>query len=324
MKVTFWGTRGSISVAGHQYARYGGNTTCLHVESPCLPNGHWLVIDGGTGIIPLGARMMQEGVQAATILSTHWHHDHTGGFFMWAPLLTEKNPPNLHFYGPVWNGLGPRDMFERLMVEPYFPVNFERVKHHVSCKGLKMVDTQIFVIHPVGGIRLLGVAELNGLNESSAGQLKIGQGRYAIDECLVIRMFQTNHPEYTVSYRFEERPTGKVFVFTTDHEDQVELPQKLRQHLSKADLLVMDAQFTYQEYRAFAAGFGHGTPEYCVRIAHEVGARSLGLTHHAPSSTDEKVDTICSMAKQAAAQLGYAGHIFACADYMTVDVGATT
>mgnify|MGYP001110269833 CR=1 FL=1 len=33
MRVRFWGVRGSISCSGAEYARYGGNTSCLEVSA---------------------------------------------------------------------------------------------------------------------------------------------------------------------------------------------------------------------------------------------------------------------------------------------------
>ena len=52
LKVRFWGVRGSISCSGAEYARYGGNTSCLEVTA----GGRRLIFDAGTGIRPLGAR----------------------------------------------------------------------------------------------------------------------------------------------------------------------------------------------------------------------------------------------------------------------------
>jgi phosphoribosyl 1,2-cyclic phosphodiesterase len=79
MRVTFYGTRGSCPVAHRSKGRYGGNTTCVRIDSPCLPDGHWLVIDAGTGILPLCADFAAAGGTEVTILHTHYHHDHTQG-----------------------------------------------------------------------------------------------------------------------------------------------------------------------------------------------------------------------------------------------------
>ena len=50
MRITLWGTRGSVPTPGPDKARYGGNTACVTVEGT---NGSLLVLDAGTGILPL-------------------------------------------------------------------------------------------------------------------------------------------------------------------------------------------------------------------------------------------------------------------------------
>jgi phosphoribosyl 1,2-cyclic phosphodiesterase len=52
MKITFWGVRGSIAVSGAEYARTGGNTTCIEVQHA----GERLILDGGTGLRALGSQ----------------------------------------------------------------------------------------------------------------------------------------------------------------------------------------------------------------------------------------------------------------------------
>ncbi len=44
MEVTVWGARGSIPVSGPEYARYGGDTTCLEVRGRGLHVGDTLVV----------------------------------------------------------------------------------------------------------------------------------------------------------------------------------------------------------------------------------------------------------------------------------------
>ena len=53
LKVRFWGVRGSISCSGAEYARYGGNTSCLEVTAA----GRRLIFDAGTGIRTLGVEL---------------------------------------------------------------------------------------------------------------------------------------------------------------------------------------------------------------------------------------------------------------------------
>jgi len=137
---------------------------------------------------------------------------------------------------------------------------------------------------------------------------------------LVIRMVRTNHPERAISYRFEERPTGKVFVFMTDHENTDGVSGDLRRHLQGVDTLVIDCQYPRWKYDKFTANFGHSTPDYCVRLAAETGVRELGLTHHDPLSTDEDVDKILEEARVAANNRGYTGPISALADFTEIEI----
>ena len=54
MRVTLYGTRGSIPAPGPETMRYGGNTPAVQV---CAENGAILVLDAGTGIRRLGAQI---------------------------------------------------------------------------------------------------------------------------------------------------------------------------------------------------------------------------------------------------------------------------
>jgi hypothetical protein len=84
-------------------------------------------------------------------------------------------------------------------------------------------------------------------------------------------MIKTAHPEHTISYRFEERPTGKTFVFLTDHENTDGISNALRDHISGADLFIGDAQYDRPTYEARTAGYGHGTGEYVTRLGEYCG-----------------------------------------------------
>ena len=53
---TFWGVRGGQPVPGAETVEFGGNTTCLEVRA----GSHLVILDAGTGIIPLGAKLTAE------------------------------------------------------------------------------------------------------------------------------------------------------------------------------------------------------------------------------------------------------------------------
>lgn len=318
MKVTFYGTRGSCPVAHPSKIKYGGNTTCLRVESPCLPAGQWLVIDAGTGIVPLSADFVQAGGQEVTLLHTHYHHDHTQGLALSTLPYLKQVPVTI--YGPTDQGLGPREVHQGLMQPPYFPIDLQEVGSHVRCVDIAQPNSTVLVVHPEGGRKVLTVEALERLT-TDGGQLTFAPGmRFALADCLVIAMQRSNHPERTIVYRFEERPLGRVFVFVTDHENQDGVPRRFCTHLGGADLLVMDTQYTRQKYEELTAGWGHGTPDYSARVAKLVGAKALGLTHHDPGSSDALVDEIVETARGILEAEGLSIPVFGCRDYMVVDV----
>ena len=51
MRVRFFGTRGSIATPGPHTLRYGGNTSCIEVQSNA---GTLVILDMGTGAAVLG------------------------------------------------------------------------------------------------------------------------------------------------------------------------------------------------------------------------------------------------------------------------------
>lgn len=317
MVITLYGTRGSCPVSGPDFQHYGGNTTCLRVQSDCLPAGQWLVIDMGTGILPLSWDFIRDGGQSLTVLMTHYHHDHTQGVFL-TPFPYLKHVP-VNIYGPYERGEGAREMLRTLMRPPYFPVHFEEYGSHISCHNVAFPNSTILLIHPAGGVQMLNQERFDRAN-ADGQQMPFPRGkRFDLAECLVVRLYRSNHPEQTISYRFEELRTGEIFTFVTDHENQDCFPARFRQHLTGSELLVMDCQYTRAKYDSTTGGYGHSTPDYVARIAGEVGIPRVGLTHHDPPSTDTMIDEIVATAR---AELPDAG-VFGCHDYQVVPVRAT-
>ena len=52
----FWGVRGSYAAPFPTHLKVGGNTSCVEVNV----DGHVLICDAGTGIIPLGDRLAKK------------------------------------------------------------------------------------------------------------------------------------------------------------------------------------------------------------------------------------------------------------------------
>lgn len=338
MKVKAWGTRGSIAVANSRSVKAGGNTTCYEIKSECLPSGIHLMVDAGTGFVPAGCSYLNEiasGNLRYVLLFTHYHWDHTQGLTLAPPTFIEQVPMDL--YGPVDEGFGPEEMVKYMFRRPFFPVDAKGVIHKMKFKALDAFDVHVILIHPKGGLTNVTLDNYKK-TLSSKRQFVFDGKRYPVEDCLVIRMAKTHHGNANcVSYRFEENPTGKVFVLCTDHEDMVSLSTDIRAHLANADLAVMDAQYDQARYMTRTGNYGHGTPYGAVKHAAVCGVKRLGMTHHDPGSVDDYLEG--KILQEAGEALGKiindnellvtygvgeislkAENIFLCLDYMEMDV----
>ena len=83
MKATFYGVRGSIPTPGETTVKYGGNTTCIHIETDQAD----YLLDTGSGAVKAGNDLMKKhkGKVTVDVLLTHPHADHIQGFPFFTP-----------------------------------------------------------------------------------------------------------------------------------------------------------------------------------------------------------------------------------------------
>ena len=333
------GTRGSQAVSNPDSVHVGGNTTSLRIKSPCLPPGMALVIDTGTGFPPMARDIAAEGIVGSSkqgdgheddrvvILYTHYHFDHILGLTTAIPVTFNKNLP-VDLIGPVDQGVGPKQMMESLFRPPFFPASYRKVASHFAYHPIKEPSTFVILIHPQGGLKIMGLDDYERLvRKNSLMPFKPDDTniRLPLEECLVIRMLRTDHPQRAVSYRFDEMPTGKSFVFLTDNEALEAIPQEYLRHVRGVDFLCLDVQYDEASYFGFASGFGHAWAGFAIRLANAAGVKRLGTTHHDPFSTDQNVqaivDEICRLAGEEIERVEFPvglilpANIFACVDY---------
>ncbi len=115
--VSFYGVRGSTPCSSDRLRRYGGNTSCVVIESE---GQRPIVLDMGTGLREFGAVWGNRRVIEASILVTHLHWDHVQGLPFFAPV---HHPDScVQIYGPPHQGRELGETFEGLMQPPYFPI----------------------------------------------------------------------------------------------------------------------------------------------------------------------------------------------------------
>jgi phosphoribosyl 1,2-cyclic phosphodiesterase len=135
LKVRFWGVRGSISCAGPEYTRYGGNTSCLEVTA----GGRRLIFDAGTGIRTLGLELARQAPLDIDIYFTHTHLDHISGLTFFAPLYDQRNSVRMwagHLEAPYTL----KKVVSNLMQAPIYPVTLEIFQASIGFKEFTAGD----------------------------------------------------------------------------------------------------------------------------------------------------------------------------------------
>ena len=253
MRIRFWGTRGSIPVPGRDTIIYGGNTTCLEIT---LQGGKTVIIDAGTGIRPLGDKLIAENENVEIhLLITHIHWDHNLGFPFFAPIYDPATKIYVDGHQNSMKGL--RNTLDSKTVDGLFPITFDDLKAN---------------IHHIDQVRK-GVLEIDGTRIDS---------------------IPIQHPQGGIGFRFREG--DKNLVFITDNELREDAwegrtPEEYAKFCEGADILIHDAQYTPREIKE-RKGWGHSDYRATFDLAHRANVKKLLLFHHDPTRTDPEVKAI--------------------------------
>jgi phosphoribosyl 1,2-cyclic phosphodiesterase/CheY-like chemotaxis protein len=278
-RMKFWGVRGSIPSPGPATVRYGGNTTCVEVRA----GGEIIILDGGTGLRPLGRELLAEFGDKAlnlTLLLSHTHWDHIQGLPFFTPIYQPRCRLRILGFEGARRGLV--NVLTGQMESPYFPVPFGELPGNIEVDELKDLD------FPVGNVR--------------------------------VKAWFANHPGICVGYRIETRE-GAI-VFFPDNEPHCRYDEKGESHATRkdssleyarsqeskmveffkgADVLILDAQYDRTEYERHI-GWGHGCVDDVVRLAMKAEVKQLFLFHHDPDHDDNKLDQMLAHARDIVAK----------------------
>ncbi len=118
--MTFYGVRGSTPCSCDSNRRYGGNTSCVVVESEGRDP---ILLDLGTGLRFYGLIAPRDGTFRGSALVSHLHWDHVQGIPFFAPMLAPG--AHLDVYAPIQE-TGPLvDAVRTFIQPPYFPVGLD-------------------------------------------------------------------------------------------------------------------------------------------------------------------------------------------------------
>ncbi|MCC8429120.1 MBL fold metallo-hydrolase [Reyranella aquatilis] len=128
--------RGSISCPGAEYARYGGNTSCLEITA----GGRRMIFDAGTGIRTLGVELARQAPLDIDIYFTHTHLDHISGLTFFAPLFDQRSSVRMwagHLEAPYTL----KKVVGHLMQAPLYPVSLDIFQARVEFSEFRAGDT---------------------------------------------------------------------------------------------------------------------------------------------------------------------------------------
>jgi phosphoribosyl 1,2-cyclic phosphodiesterase len=280
LRVRFWGVRGSYPAPGAGTVKYGGNTACVEIRA----GERTVILDAGTGIIPLGRELARRRALEVVLLFSHLHHDHTQGF----PFFVPAYMPNarLHIFGPDGTHESLKNVLEHNQSSETFPVSLREM---ASSKDIQSVREAQVIVWDEAGVRVM---------ESTVG---------LSDDAVVIRIHKSYaHPGGVYVYRITWR--GKSVVYATDTEGYVGTDRRLVQFAKDADVLIHDSQYLEAHYRGQLEGFlatqgyGHSTVTMACEVAYASEAGQLILFHHDPSYSDAMIAGMEATAKSRLAE----------------------
>ena len=279
-RLKIWGVRGSIPVPGPGTVRYGGNTSCIEIRA----DGELIVLDAGSGIRELGLALESEfGSRPInlSLLITHLHWDHIQGFPFFVPAYNDKNEIQILGYDGAGSGL--HEILKGQMAAPFFPVALYDLPGKINIQKLDSMDFKI------GNVRVRARL-MNHPGVCVGYRILTSKGSIA---------YLPDHEPYE-AFKLHSAKSHLLSPEQTQkraREDRAELVK----FLQGSDILLLDTQYTDEEYQAHI-GWGHGSLSSAISLALDASIRKLVLFHHDPTHDDDMIDKMLQIARKIAAK----------------------
>jgi len=262
MRVTLWGTRGSLPSLGSENTLYGGNTPSVEVS---CSDGTLLVLDAGTGIRRLGTTVPADQARLDVLL-THLHMDHLQGLGFFEPLF--RPGIELNLWGPGSADLSLRDRVLRALSPPLYPIRLRDLPSQIAMLNVprgtfgigSLTITADYICHPGPTVGYRIEEGDHAIAYLPDHELALGEPRFPGD------------PEWTSGYALARN----------------------------VDLLIHDCTYSAVEYPE-RQGWGHSAIDHAIAFASLARARRLVTFHHDPGHDDGMLDRMLESAVAAAA-----------------------
>jgi CheY-like chemotaxis protein len=267
LALRLWGTRGSIPTSGPDYARHGGNTTCMEA----VHGDEYVLLDAGSGIRGAGERLLAGGPRRVHLFITHTHWDHIQGFPFFKPAYVPGFEIVIHAAHNVeWDMEG---IFRGQLDRAYFPVQMEDMQAELTFVDLPDEAVQI------GDMKITWEY---ALHPGSAVGYRIDVGERGVvfipdNECLK-------------GYLGDPAATERDDEHLSSHGEQLQL-------MEGAELLIHEAQYTQAEY-AKKIGWGHSSVGNACALVRQSDVKRWIVTHHDPDHDDAMLQDKLNITRQ--------------------------
>ncbi|MEO9821202.1 MAG: MBL fold metallo-hydrolase [Paracoccaceae bacterium] len=236
--LTILGTRGSLPNTAAACASFGGATSCYHMD---IGNSH-LIFDAGSGIVELGAHLVQTNQsKVIDLFITHFHYDHIMGLPFFAPLFEED------WQIRIWSSslFGPKaldEALDRLFSAPLCPITRDDLKADIS---LNVIDQY---------------------------------GEMELQNNVWLATIPLLHPGGNAAFRITRNNHSIVYSGDFEHGDR-SLDDAFIEFMSDADYALLDCTYSPQSYRD-AKGYGHAHWKAAGELAKQANVREWIGVHH--------------------------------------------
>jgi phosphoribosyl 1,2-cyclic phosphodiesterase len=234
-----------------------------------------LICDAGTGIIPLGNKLISDDKhKELLILLSHFHWDHISGLPFFVPAFHPKY--NISFFGPGDSREVIKKYLDNQMKAPYFPVGTEEWVAKISYLDPKQKTLNY------GSMEISYYsAHHPGITYGYKIKAKNKTIIYIPDnECLFL--------DKSIKEKMEGFTEEETTMFTEMNREEYEAEVNA---IANTDILIHDAQYTPQDYEK-KKGWGHSCYIDIVNMAIDAEVKNLFLFSHDPNNDDEMVSNI--------------------------------
>ncbi len=253
MKVIFYGVRGSIPRSGKEFVEYGGNTSCIAVET----EDSLFLFDAGTGIVNINYD--EFGRKPIHLFFTHYHYDHIIGFPFFIPFFMRKKV-EIRIYGPRFKNLSPKkivDLFMNKRFIPYtikdfknIPQGFSEIKNQkplIFNDNIKIIP-HYFSEHPIDGV--------------------------------FVYEFLKDNKKIVIATDIETKKSNEKRLIDVSMDSELLI---MDSHFTDKD---------YQKLIRAGKEYGHSTFTKSQKIAKKANVKKLFFYHYNPSYTDSFLEKI--------------------------------